>query len=53
MILKPGSRFAGIYIGGSKAMRDHGIPCEQSMNAIERRKKKTRVSEKQSSTWRK
>lgn len=46
MILKPGSRFGSTHIGGSKAMRDRGIHCVQSMDAIERREKKVRVSER-------
>lgn len=46
MILKPGSRFGSTHIGGSKAMRDRGIHCVQSMDAFERREKPTRVSER-------
>jgi len=46
MILKPGSRFGSTHIGGSKAMRDRGIHCVQSMDAIERMEKRTRVSER-------
>jgi hypothetical protein len=46
MILKPGSKFGSTHIGGSKAMRDHGIHCVQSMDAFERREKKTRVRER-------
>lgn len=46
MILKPGSQFGSTHIGGSKAMRDRGIHCVQSMDAIERREKKVRVSER-------
>ena len=46
MILKPGSRFGSTHIGGSKAMRDRGIHCVQSMDAIKRREKKVRVSER-------
>jgi hypothetical protein len=46
MILKPGSRFGSTHIGGSKAMRDRGIHCVQSMDAIERHEKKVRVSER-------
>lgn len=39
MLLKPGSKFGSTHIGGSKAMRDRGIHCVQSMDAIERRQK--------------
>ena len=39
MILKPGSKFGSTHIGGSKAMRDRGIHCVQSMDAMERRKR--------------
>lgn len=46
MILKPGSKFGSTHIGGSKAMRDRGIHCVQSMDAFERREKKTRVKER-------
>ena len=46
MILKPGSRFGSTHIGGSKAMRDRGIYCVQSMDAIERRENKNRVRER-------
>lgn len=46
MILKPGSRFGSTHIGGSKAMRERGIHCVQSMDAFERREKPTRVSER-------
>jgi hypothetical protein len=46
MILKPGSRFGSTHIGGSKAMRDRGIHCVQSMDAFERRERKTRVRER-------
>ena len=46
MLLKPGSRFGSTHIGGSKAMRDRGIHCVQSMDAMERREKRTRVSER-------
>ena len=46
MILKPGSRFGSSHIGGSKAMRDRGIHCVQSMDAIERRENKNRVRER-------
>ena len=46
MILKPGSRFVSSHIGGSKAMRDRGIHCVQSMDAIERRENKNRVRER-------
>lgn len=42
MILKPGSRFGSTHIGGSKAMRDRGIHCVQSMDAIERAEMKRR-----------
>ena len=46
MLLKPGSKFGSMHIGGSKAMRDRGIHCVQSMDAFERREKKTRVRER-------
>ena len=46
MILKPGSKFGSTHIGGSKAMRDRGIHCVQSMDAFDRREKKTRVRER-------
>ncbi len=40
ILLKPGSKFGSTHIGGSKAMRDRGIHCVQSMDAIERRERK-------------
>ena len=40
MLLKPGSKFGSTHIGGSKAMRDRGIHCVQSMDAFERRQRK-------------
>ena len=40
ILLKPGSKFGSTHIGGSKAMRDRGIHCVQSMDAIERREQK-------------
>ncbi len=40
ILLKPGSKFGSTHIGGSKAMRDRGIHCVQSMDAIERREHK-------------
>lgn len=46
MILKPGSRFGASHIGGSEAMRDRGIHCVRSMDAMERREKKVHVSER-------
>ena len=39
MLLKPGSKFGSTHIGGSKAMRERGIHCVQSMDALERREK--------------
>ena len=39
MLLKPGSKFGSTHIGGSKAMRDKGIHCVQSMDALERQEK--------------
>ena len=39
MLLKPGSKFGSTHIGGSKAMRERGIHCVQSMDAMERRKR--------------
>ena len=46
MILKPGSRFGSTHIGGSKAMRDRGIHCVQSMDAMERREADLRARRK-------
>ena len=46
LLLKPGSKFGSMHIGGSKAMRDRGIHCVQSMDAFERREKKTKVKER-------
>lgn len=46
IILKPGSRFGSTHIGGSKAMRDRGIHCVQSMDAIERIERKERISKR-------
>ncbi len=46
MILRPGSSFGSTHIGGSKAMRQRGIHCVQSMDAFERREKPTRVKER-------
>ena len=40
MLLKPGSKFGSTHIGGSKAMRDRGIHCVQSMDAFERQERK-------------
>ena len=45
LVLKPGSKFGSTHIGGSKAMRERGIHCVQSMDAFERMEKRTRVSE--------
>ena len=39
MLLKPGSKFGSTHIGGSKAMRDRGILCVQSMDAFDRQEK--------------
>lgn len=46
IIMKPGSRFGSTHIGGSKAMRDRGIHCVQSMDAIERIERKERISKR-------
>lgn len=46
MIMKPGSRFASTHISGSKAMRERGIHCVQSMDAMERRERRMRVRER-------
>lgn len=46
ILLKPGSKFGSTHIGSSKAMRDRGIHCVQSMDAFERREKPPRVREK-------
>ena len=46
LLLRPGSKFGSTHIGSSKAMRDRGIHCVQSMDAFERREKKTRVKER-------
>ena len=40
MLLKRGSKFGSTHIGGSKAMRERGIHCVQSMDAFERRERK-------------
>ncbi len=40
MLLNPGSKFGSTHIGGSKAMRERGIHCVQSMDAFERRERK-------------
>ena len=39
MLLKPGSKFGSTHIGGSKAMRDRGIHCVQSMDHFDRLEK--------------
>ena len=39
MLLKPGSKFGSTHIGGSKAMRERGIHCVQSMDAFERQER--------------
>lgn len=39
MIIKPGSGFGSTHIGGSRAMRQRGIHCVKSMDALERRDK--------------
>lgn len=46
IILKPGSRFGSTHIGDSKAMRDRGIHCVQSMDVIERMERKERISKR-------
>ena len=46
MLLKPGSKFGSMHIGDSRAMRRRGIHCVQSMDAAERREKKTKVRER-------
>ena len=49
MLLKPGSRFGSTHIGGSKAMRERGIHCVQSMDRFDRQEKRharERISQK-------
>ena len=46
LILKPGGRFVSSHISDSKAMRQRGIHCVQSMDAMERRERRTRVPER-------
>lgn len=46
MLLKPGSEFGSTHIGGSKAMRDRGIHCVQSMDAMERLERRKRERRK-------
>ncbi len=45
LILLPRATFGSTHIGGSKAMRERGIHCVQSMDAIERQQNPHRVSE--------
>jgi len=45
ILLKPNGQFGSQHIGASKAMRERGIHCVQSMDAIERRENRFRVSE--------
>ena len=50
MLLKPGSKFGSTHIGGSKAMREKGISCAQSMDAMMRRENPHRVQERRKAT---
>ncbi|MCF0195980.1 MAG: hypothetical protein HUK03_01840 [Bacteroidaceae bacterium] len=45
VILLPDGKFSSMHIGDSKEMRRRGIHCVQSMDAMERRENKHRVSE--------
>ena len=46
MILLPHGTFGSTHIGGSEAMRERGIHCVQSMDAIERKANPRRVKER-------
>lgn len=46
IILLPGGKFSSQHIGDSKAMRQRGIHCVQSMDAMERKANPHRVSER-------
>lgn len=46
VILLPHGRFGSKHIGQSKAMRQRGIHCVQSMDAMERKENPHRVKEK-------
>lgn len=45
MLLLRGGTFHSQHIGASRAMRERGIHCVQSMDAMERRENKHRVKE--------
>lgn len=45
LILEPGGSFPGLHISSNPEMKKRGIHCVQSMDAMERREKKNRVSE--------
>ncbi len=47
LIFVPHSTFGSAHIGSSKAMREKGIYCVQSMDAMMRRENTHRVKEKQ------
>jgi hypothetical protein len=46
MLLRPDGQFSSQHIGNSKAMRQRGIHCVQSMDALERRENPYKVSER-------
>ena len=46
LILVPHSTFGSAHIGSSKAMRERGISCAQSMDAMMRRENPHRVEER-------
>ena len=47
LLVKGDARGPMTHIGASKAMRDQGIHCVESMDAIERHQLKTRVHAKE------
>lgn len=47
MLLRPDGQFGSQHIGDSKAMRQRGIHCVQSMDAMERRENRYKVSERE------
>lgn len=46
MILIPGSKFRGIHISESPALRKKGIHCVQSMDAIQRKENPYKIRER-------
>lgn len=46
LLLVPRSSYGSTHIGGSKAMREKGIYCVQSMDAMMRRDNPHRVQER-------